>query len=89
LITPFDRFASGTIVRGHDRIEAPLDDGSLRATQLNLDRPVEIRAFLPSAVAAQGPEAFRAAAAALQRVDHPNVPRILELGIAAEARDVR
>jgi Protein kinase domain len=83
------QFVPGTIVGGRYRIEALLGQGGFGAvflaTQLNLDRPVALKALLPEALDAEGLGRFQREAAIVQRLSHPNVVRLLDFGVAASA----
>jgi eukaryotic-like serine/threonine-protein kinase len=82
-------FSPGTIVGGRYRIEAIIGQGGFgavfRATQLNLDRPVALKALLPEALGDEGLARFQREAEIVQRLEHPNVVRLLDFGVDAGA----
>jgi outer membrane protein assembly factor BamB len=80
-------FAPGTIVGDRYRIEGLLGQGGFgavfRATQLSLDRPVALKAILPDAFGDDGLHRFHREAAIVQRLEHPNIVRLLDFGTSA------
>ena len=81
--------APGTLIGGRHRIEALLGRGGFgvvyRATQLALDRPVALKVLLPEALGDEALPRFQREAEIVQRLDHPNIVRLLDFGVGAGA----
>ena len=81
--------APGTLIGGRHRIEALLGQGGFgvvyRATQLALDRPVALKVLLPEALGDEALPRFQREAEIVQRLDHPNIVRLLDFGVGAGA----
>src|SRR3954471_10388175 len=81
-------FAPGAVLGDRDRIEEAIGRGGFgavfRATQLNLNRAVAIKAVLPEQARRDGMERFEQEAALAQRLDHPNTVRISDFGRTAD-----
>jgi serine/threonine-protein kinase len=82
-------FAPGSIVESRYRIEAPLGEGGMgvvfRATQLNLDRPVALKVMLAEGLGDEALQRFLREAEIVQRLEHPNIVRLLDFGHAGPA----
>jgi serine/threonine-protein kinase len=79
-------FAPGAVVAGRYRIEALIGQGGFgavfRATQLNLDRAVALKVLLPDVLGDEGVHRFQREAELVQRIEHPNVVRLFDFGVA-------
>jgi hypothetical protein len=84
MLAPFG--APGAVVDGRYRIEEIVARGGagtvFRATQLNLDRPVALKLLHEGASDAAALARFQREAQLLQRLEHPNIVRLLDFGSA-------
>src|SRR6185312_8505284 len=78
------RIPFGTVVGGRYRIDELLGEGGFgvvfQANQLALDRPVALKLLRPQAFSEDSLARFQREALIFQRLDHPNIVRLLDFG---------